>query len=167
MSTFGARTSTFFGEFTLPASVDDAFPLFSPRGERLWVPGWDPEVLHPPESDWREGQVFRTREERGEAVWVITRLDSVRHWVEYHRVEPGRYVAHIVVRCRELPNRRTHVSTAYSFVGVSEIGNQDIAAMTQEAYDAKMLRWSEWIHKHLGSENRGPDVTTEPRHDPI
>lgn len=158
MNKFSARTSTFVGELMAHASVDDVFPLFSPQGERQWVPGWDPEVLHPSGNDWREGQVFRTLEEMGEAVWVITRLDQAQHRVEYYRVEPGRYVAHIAVRCEELPNQRTQVSTAYSFVGLSEIGNQDIASMTQEAYKVKMSRWSEWINQHLGNGRRRLDV---------
>ena len=155
---FSARTSTFVGELTAPAAVDAVFPLFSPEGERRWVPGWDPEVLHPREDDWREGQLFRTHEETGEAVWIITRLDRSQHRVEYHRVEPGRYVAHITVHCKELPDRRTRVSTAYSFVGLSEIGNRDIASMTQDAYNAKMSRWSEWIHRHLAREGPRPDA---------
>lgn len=49
-------------------------------------------------------------------------------------------MAHIAVRCEELPKQLTQVSTAYSFVGLSEIGNQDIASMTQEAYNVKMSR---------------------------
>jgi len=31
------------------------------------VPGWDPELLHPPGVEWEEGLVFRTREESGGA----------------------------------------------------------------------------------------------------
>lgn len=154
MERFSARTSTFVGRLTAPAAPDDVFPLFSPHGERLWVPGWNPEVLHPPESEWQEGQVFRTREEMGDAVWVITRLDRARHMVEYHRVEPGRYVAHVTVRCQALSARRTQVSTVYSFVGLSETGNQEIASMTQEEYDAKMSRWSDWIDRYLAGGHR-------------
>jgi len=157
MNTFCARTVTLVGEFVVPASVEDVFPLFSPEGERSWVPGWDPEVLHPPRGEWREGQVFRTREETGEAVWVITRLDRARSAVEYHRVEPGRYVAHVAVRCREAPDRQAHVTVAYSFVGLSESGNREIASMTQEAYDAKMSRWSEWIRRYLDGGSRLED----------
>jgi hypothetical protein len=56
-----------------------------------------------------------------------------------------------------MPDRRTQVSTAYSFVGLSEIGNRQIAAMTQEAYDTKMIRWSEWIDRHLGGVTRRPE----------
>ena len=142
--------ATFTGKLEVRAPVEQAFPLFSPPGEVQWVPGWNPEYVEPPVSAWEQGQVFRTEEERGQAVWVVARLDRALHDVEYYRVEPGRYVARIAVVCRAGAGDRTEVSTAYSFVGLSDIGNQDIAAMTQEAYDGKMVRWVEWIHRHLG-----------------
>jgi hypothetical protein len=145
---FTPRACTLRGGFAVRGPVETVFPLFSPDGERKWVPGWDPEILHPP-TGWEQGQIFRTREERGDAVWVITRLDRARHEVEYHRVEPGRYVAHIEVRCHAVSDRETEVTTAYSFIGLAAAGNEDIAAMTQAAYDAKMSRWAEWIELSL------------------
>jgi hypothetical protein len=36
---------------------------------------------------------------------------------------------------------------AYTFVGLSDAGNADIAAMSQEAYVEKMQRWRGWITK--------------------
>jgi len=159
MSAFRPRATAFRGRLLVRGEVADVFPLFSPEGEELWVPGWVPEYLHPDpaETKWAQGQIFRTHEEMGEAIWVVTRLDRAQHRVEYHRVEPGRYVAHISVDCRPLPSRWTEVSTAYSFIGLSEIGNGEIAAMTQQAYDAKMSRWSEWIARHLVTRGRKPE----------
>ena len=148
--------ATFTGKLVVRAPVEQAFPLFSPPGEVHWVPGWNPEYVDPPRSSWEQGQIFRTSEERGEAVEVVARLDRALHEVAYYRVEPGRYVARIDVVCRAGPGHRTEVSTAYSFVGLSDIGNQDIAAMTQEAYDGKMARWEEWIQRHLGLEGHRP-----------
>lgn len=31
----------------LHAPADRVFPLFTPEGERLWVPGWNPRYLWP------------------------------------------------------------------------------------------------------------------------
>lgn len=151
MSTFSPRTVTWRGRVDLVGKVDDIFPLFSPAGERSWVPGWDPELLHPAGADWAQGQIFRTREELGEAVWIVSRLDRAAHEVEYYRVEPGRYVARIEVRCRPGGDRVAHAEISYSFVGLSERGNLDIDAMSQEAYDEKMARWAVWIENHLAS----------------
>lgn len=149
MTAFRSRSSMFCGIVIAPAEIDEVFTLFSPQGERGWVPGWDPEMLHPSGDAWEERQVFRTREERGEAVWVISRLDRAGHRVEYHRVEPGRWVARVEVRCRPLDGGRTEASVEYAFIGLSESGNREIDGMTEEEYEAKMARWSGWIERHL------------------
>ncbi len=149
MKPFSPGTITLRSRVLAAAKINDVFPLFSPEGEKLWVPGWDPEFLYPAEAAWEEGQIFRTREETGEAVWLVTRLDRAQHRAEYHRVEPGRYVARVEVSCRPAPDHGTETSIAYSFIGLSEAGNREIAAMTQEAYEAKMSQWTEWIDRHL------------------
>src|SRR5512144_2204720 len=97
---FAASSVELTGGFTVSAPVGMAFDLFSPVGERGWVPGWSPELLHPAGVEWEQGLIFRTQEELGEAVWVVTALDRERHAVEYYRVEPGRYVARVRVRCQ-------------------------------------------------------------------
>ena len=150
MTRFTSKFVSLVGSFTVADSVEEAFQLFSPVGEKAWVPGWDPELLHPPGVDWERGLIFRTREETGDAVWVVTHLNRTAHQVEYHRVEPGRYVAHITVRCTPTGGGRTDVSTAYEFVGLSDSGNAEIGAMSQEAYAEKMQRWAGWISDHLG-----------------
>jgi hypothetical protein len=160
MDTFTARAVTLTGGLVLGAGVDEVFRLFSPLGEKLWVPEWDPQLLHPAGSEWEEGLIFRTREETGDAVWIVSRLDLVSHDVTYHRVEPGRYVARIEVSCRALGDRSTEATVVYSFVGLSESGNREIAAMTQDAYDAKMSRWTKWITHHLEAGHERP---SEPR----
>jgi hypothetical protein len=142
---FTSHHCTFTGRIVLPVAPDEAFPLFSPVGETYWVPGWAPEFLFPSARSWSEGQIFRTREERGDAVWIVARLDPARHRVEYYRVEPDRYVACIQVECRALPGEESEASISYSYFGLSDAGNAEIEGMTQEAFDAKMARWKEWI----------------------
>jgi len=146
---FTAVAADLNGGFAIGAPVDVVFELFSPLGERLWVPSWDPELLHPPGVQWERGLIFRTREERGEAVWMVTGLDRDRHEVEYHRVEAGRYVARVKVRCRPNGVRQTEVEVTYTFVGLSEAGNEEIASMSRTAYEEKLERWREWIGGHL------------------
>ena len=147
---FEAKSIVLGGSFTLPLSPEAAFPFFSPLGEKLWVTGWDPELIHPPGVEWERGLVFRTREERGEAIWVVTALDRAQHQVEYHRVESGRYVARVDVACAAR-GAGCEVRVTYTFIGLSDVGNQDIAAMSPAAYEEKMARWKAWIEGHLAS----------------
>ena len=97
---FAAGSVDLGGGFAVSAPLEAAFELFSPLGEKLWVPDWNPELLHPPGVAWERGLIFRTQEELGEAVWVVTGFDRERHEVEYWRVEPSRYVARVRVHCQ-------------------------------------------------------------------
>jgi len=149
MARFASRAVDFNGRLTIKGPIDDIFGLFSPEGERLWVPGWNPELLHPPGVTWAQGQIFRTREEQGEAIWIVSGLDRDRHHVEYHRVEPGRYVARVRVQCAAGEDGHVDVSVAYRFIGLSHGGNREVAAMEPGAYTEKMTQWKGWIDAHL------------------
>jgi hypothetical protein len=154
MAHFVARSTEFAGRFSVEAPIDAVFELFSPLGERAWVPGWNPELLHPPNAPWARGQIFRTREETGDAIWIVAELDHQGHLVEYYRVEPERYVVCVRVRCTPSGERRTDVSTVYAFVGLSDGGNSEIGVMTEAAYAEKMKRWEAWIAAHFGRRPR-------------
>ncbi len=129
--------------------MSEVFELFSPEAERLWVPGWSPELLHPPGVTWAQGMIFRTLEEKGPAIWVVTRFDREAHDVEYHRVERDRYVARVMVNCAPLGDRRTAAMVTYDFIGLTADGNAEIRAMTDADYAAKMSRWTGWINDYL------------------
>jgi len=147
MADFAARSAEFTGRFTVAGPIDTVFDLFSPLGERLWVPGWNPQLLHPPGASWACGQIFRTWEDDREAVWIVTALSREEHLAEYHRVEPRRYVARVRVKCAAGPV--TEASVSYTFIGLSDEGNDAIKAMTDAAYAEKMKRWQRWISQHL------------------
>jgi hypothetical protein len=146
---FAPRTRTLRGEFAVGGAVDSIFRLFSPLGEKSWVPGWDPELLHPKGVTWGQGLLFRTKEEKGDAIWIVSQLDRSGYRVEYHRVEPNRYVARVEVCCRALSATETEVRTAYEFIGLSREGNEEIATMTEDDYKLKMERWRSWITAYL------------------
>jgi hypothetical protein len=148
------KSRTFSGSVTLEVEPSEAFPLFSPVGERQWVPGWKPDLLYPIGVDWAEGQLFCTREEYGDAIWIVSRLDKANWNVFYYRVEPGRYVARIDIRVIPYDHGHSQVLIVYSFVGLSEAGNNEIEGMSQRAYDEKMKRWSAWLETYLGQKRR-------------
>ncbi len=141
---------TFTGAFVVNGPIDTVFPLFSPEGEKEWVPGWNPETLFPPEATWGEGLVFRTHEESGPATWVVNHFDSASHNVVYHRLEPEHYVARVEVTCRSKTNTTTEVTVQYTFVPLTPKGLAAIVAMTDESYKEKMMRWQRWIDQVLG-----------------
>ena len=46
---------------------------------------------------------------------------------------------------------KTEALVSYSYVGLSEAGNQKIDAMTQDAFDDRLADWQEWIGRHLAA----------------
>lgn len=153
MSEFLSKSIRLVGNIKLNGPVDLIFQLFSPEGERQWVPGWNPEPIHPARAALEKGFIFRTKEEKGDAIWIVTHFDSVRHEVEYYRIELQRYVAQIKVQCIQASESITDASIIYEFSGLSKDGNQEIARMTQASYDQKMERWTGWINNSLETQS--------------
>ena len=149
MTDFIALSAEFNGRFAVAGPIEAVFDLFSPLGERLWVPDWNPELLYPSGVSWACGQIFRTHEEAGDAVWVVTMLTHESHEVEYHRVEPYRYVARVRVKCTAPAHQVTEVSTSYGFIGLTAEGNDTIGVMTAASYAEKMKRWERGISQYL------------------
>ena len=154
MNGFCPAFAEFAGEFTLELPVAEAFELFSPLGEKLWVPGWSAELLHPTGVEWERGLIFRTRDHNGEAVWIVTALDRDAYEAEYHRVEPHRSVARIRVRCRPRDPLHSIAAVSYAFVGLSDEGNAAVAEMTPDAYAERMKQWERWIAGHVAGRER-------------
>jgi hypothetical protein len=78
------------GTIHVPLPPDDALALFTPEGEREWVPGWDPR--HHSET------VFATDHGGADTRWVITDQEPGR--MRYARVTPGVHAGTVEVRCR-------------------------------------------------------------------
>ena len=67
--------------FTLTQPVEKLFPLFSPEGEKLWVPGWDYENVMGT-IDLSENYVFLTKSHdhaSTEAIWVVKSYEPEVH----------------------------------------------------------------------------------------
>ncbi len=158
MSDFEPKIVSFEGTLVVDAGLEAAFPLFSPDGERAWVPTWKPEILHPPSGAWRKGQVFRTQEEDGEALWLVSQLSRENHEVEYHRLQPKRHLTRVRVRCCPSGQQQTEVTVSYCHVGLSEAGNRELAAMSPDAHRQRLQKWSRWIRTHLAGD--GFDATS-------
>ena len=150
-SPFEPKVATLTGAIVLDGPIQRVFPLFSPLGERAWVPGWNPEILSPRGAEWEQGMVFRTASEDTEAVWVVAEFDQRAHRVVYYRTEPGRLVARVEVSCQEVDQQRTRAMVTYSYVGLSDAGNAHIDEWSESAYASKMAHWQEAINGSLGA----------------
>lgn len=138
-------SATFEGSFRVLLSADEAFPLFSPLGERAWVSGWNPELLYPPGAEWETGLVFRTIHDGQESIWFVRALDREVHSVTYDRVDVGLTATTVSVRCSGEGDAVTRVTVRYTYVGLSEAGDAFVASQTEDDYAARMRHWEELI----------------------
>ena len=76
----------------LPA--EEAFQLFTPRGEREWAQGWDPTFPAPTDDDSEPGTVFQIDAHGHRGTWLVTDREWGRR-IAYAQVVPvtGRAVS--------------------------------------------------------------------------
>ncbi|MCY1141723.1 SRPBCC family protein [Actinoplanes sp. Pm04-4] len=80
--------TTATGAFRLPMPPEQAFPLFTARGERSWVAGWEPRFPAGDVDDTEPGTVFVTGAGEQVTTWVV--VDRVAgETIRYARVVPG------------------------------------------------------------------------------
>jgi hypothetical protein len=136
--------------FVLPLPCDEVWPLFTARGERSWVSGWEPSF--PGEQDDRSpGTVFTTDHGGQVTTWIVTAAEPGRR-IEYARVTPNDTAGTVVVTCRPLSDGDSEVTVTYK-----------LTALTPEA-TAKLGTFANtythyvrsWRHEILKSITPGP-----------
>ena len=76
------------GRIQVSLPPDEAFRLFTPRGEQDWAAGWEPRFPAPAHDDAEPGTVFETNAHGQHTIWLV--LDRQRGTrVSYARVTPG------------------------------------------------------------------------------
>ena len=76
------------GKFHVDVPPEDAFPLFTAPGERLWVPGWDPVIL----GGWdglERGTVWLTGDGEDRTIWLVVDYDPESFHARYARITPA------------------------------------------------------------------------------
>ena len=100
------------GSFHLDAPRARVLPLFTARGEREWVPGWDPVLLSGAEE---RGSVFQTRSHDGrETTWIVVDYRPSEGRAGYARLAQGSNIGLVDVVCTEAAGGGTEVSVTYT-----------------------------------------------------
>jgi hypothetical protein len=133
--------------FTLPHSIEQVFPLFTPEGEKLWAPGWDYHNLMD-SSEPSEDYVFLTESHDhagAEAIWLVKRYEPANGRVAYYRVEPGDKVGVVTVQCTSLESGGTKVEVTYRYTPLSEKGQAFVDDYTSDAHQTFIVHWRELL----------------------
>lgn len=145
----GSAEATF--ELDLPAH--EAFDLFTPEGERRWVPGWSPRFLHRVGVDGElPGSVWITPHPSGrDLVWLTVEADRAAGRLGYVRVADGLQRGSVEVRLVPRGERRTQVWVRYALVGLGDEGRREVDAfLAPAAYAEAIAGWKRRIDAALG-----------------
>ena len=115
------------GSLRVPLPPPEAIELFTPEGERAWVPHWDP--VH------ASATVFTT----DQTIWVITDATATRR--RYARVTPGVQAGTVEVVCHpDGDHTRAHVT--YDLAALSP--DTDLETFAAR-YDDMLAEWERLI----------------------
>jgi len=137
------KTIRHTGYFILPVSAEELFPLFSPEGEKAWVPDWDYENLMGT-TELSEDYLFLTRSHdhaTAEAIWIVKAYDPAAYRVQFYKVEPGDKVGVVTVECVDLGVEGTRVHVTYQYIALSKTGEQFITGFNASHYAAFLAEW--------------------------
>jgi len=141
--------------FQMNFPIARLFPLFSPEGEKLWVPGWDYENVMG-KTVLSEDYVFLTRtHDHGttDAIWIVKKYDLESHFVQFYKIEPGDKIGIITVKCRETGPSKTDINVTYQYVALSKSGEEFIAGFSESVYEEFIGEWERMLSdyfKHVG-----------------
>ncbi len=137
--------------FEINQSINKLFPLFSPEGEKLWVPGWDYENIMGT-NHLHEDYVFLTKTHdhaSTDAIWLVKKYEPESYLVEFYKVEPKDKIGVISVQCTELENAGTKVQVTYEYIGLSKKGNEFVAKFSASDYEDFIAEWESLLAKYF------------------
>ena len=137
--------------FTMDFPIARLFPLFSPEGEKKWVPGWDYENVMGT-TELCEDYVFTTRTHdhgTADAVWIVKRYEPASHFVQFYKIEPQSKVGIVTVKCTELDVSRTKIQVTYHYRALSPQGETFVAGFDTNAYDEFMDEWKRLLKEYF------------------
>jgi len=142
---FDAVTIARTGSFELDMAPDEAQPLFTAPGEKLWIPIWDPVILSG--DGYEKGTAFVTNNHGHTTYWLVTDYDTEARHAQYVRVTPGANVGSIDVSITASGSGRSTVNVAYQLTGLSPAGNADLEdSFSEPMYAAMMEEWRTMIN---------------------
>lgn len=135
------------GSFELSAPPEQVFPLFTPLGECDWVPGWQPDFVHPKDGRLEEDQVFVTAAGGETTLWSVVRADPSAHAAEYLRITPGSRLGRVTVGV-EPSESGSRIAVRYALTALEEEAVPMLRSFA-DGYGAMLDEWrtrtSAWL----------------------
>lgn len=132
------------GRFEVALPPEEAFTLFTPRGEERWVKGWQPHFPVPAEDDTAPGTVFETAGHGHEVTtWIVVDCERGSR-ISYARLTPGSRAGTVTVTVEGDPGGRSSVQVTYALTALSPEGALELKTFAT-GYQAFLESWREAI----------------------
>jgi hypothetical protein len=120
----------------IAAPVDQCQRFFTPAGEELWVDGWQPGYLYPPDGRTQAGMVFTTGSGVDFTLWTLAEYDTAAHHARYLRVTPASRTGFVEVRCTAVGAASTRLEVGYVLTALNAEGARVLEGFRGEAFAA-------------------------------
>lgn len=140
LSQFDAITVARSGSFELDMTPEQALPLFTAPGEKLWISHWDPVILNG--DGFEQGTVFVTSNHGHTTYWHVMDYDTETKHAQYVRVTPGADTGTVDISIVSNEKGGSTVHVAYQLTALSPAGNTKLEESFSESNYAEMM--GEW-----------------------
>lgn len=139
------------GSVRLPPGCQAALFLFTPRGEKLWAEGWDPQFPAPAGDDTEPGTVFETGHGQQRTTWVVCAREPGRS-VRYARVVHGQNAGTVTVTLDDAapPGESRAATVDYDLTALSGEAAVDLARFAAH-YPQYLQHWEQAIAAALST----------------
>ena len=141
--------------FEMDLPIVELFPLFSPEGEKHWVPGWDYENVMGT-TELSEDYVFLTKTHdhgTSDAIWIVKKYDPKLHFVQFYKIEPGEKIGVVTVKCTELEASKTMIRVTYKYLALSKGGEEFITVFNESTYEEFIDEWQKLLTNYFKSKD--------------
>jgi hypothetical protein len=147
------KSITYTKAFEMDFAIAEVFPLFSPEGEKYWVPGWNYKNVMGT-TELFEDYVFLTKtHDHGttDAIWIVKKYDPQSHFVQFYKIEPEDKIGIVTVNCTELGAAKTKVQVTYKYIALSPTGEKFVSEFSKSSYDEFIGEWQILLLKYFES----------------
>ena len=139
------------GRLTVPLPPDQAFRLFTPRGEQDWVHQWKPHFPAPTIDDTAPATVFETHAHHQTTTWVVVDSTPGKR-IQYTRVTPHTDAGTVTVTLDEADGR-SEVTVTYELTALTDSANRRLHEFAEQ-YPAFLQSWQDAITATLHTKDR-------------
>jgi len=149
----GMKSISHTKTFEMDFPIAELFPLFSPEGEKHWVPGWDYENVMG-KTELCEDYVFLTKtHDHGttDAIWIVKKYDPESHFVQFYKIEPEAKIGVVTVKCTEMGSSKTNIQVTYKYLALSKTGEEFVAGFNESVYEEFIGEWERLLWNYFAA----------------